>query len=62
VRSAGGWSALRAMRNDESRMKVDSHFKFNELPRGKLRGIKALRFRNFHHAFIVICVICEICG
>ena len=45
-----------------------------ELPRGKLRAIKLVRFCNLHHTFIVIClpcemrslflwgVICEICG
>ena len=37
--------------------------KFNkELPRGKLRGIKPVRFRNLNFTLIVICVICEICG
>jgi hypothetical protein len=34
----------------------------NELPRGKLRGIKPGGFRNLHLTFIIICVICEICG
>jgi hypothetical protein len=33
----------------------------NELPRGKLRGIKPGRFRILHLTFILICVICLPC-
>jgi hypothetical protein len=37
------------------------YFATNELPRGKLRGIKPGRFRNLHPKIIGICVICLPC-